>query len=76
MNFNDYTVTWNTDTIPIKDSGNLSSPLLLGSLIEDNQVSGVLGSWKGGALLHTVESKASEDLENIPMAIIQIQMTQ
>jgi hypothetical protein len=25
MNFNDHTVTWNTDTIPIKDRGTLSS---------------------------------------------------
>jgi hypothetical protein len=24
MNFNDYTVTWDTDTIPMKDRGTLS----------------------------------------------------
>jgi hypothetical protein len=25
MNFNDHTVTWDTDTIPMKDSGTLST---------------------------------------------------
>jgi hypothetical protein len=25
MNFNDHTVTWDTDTIPMKDRGTLSS---------------------------------------------------